>query len=124
MGHADLPVFQSRFAQTRRTDAWWIRPLAVFAVLASFMVYATWAALQNAHYTFGPYLSPLYSPELFGDSSHALFGPKPGVVARLAAVLPGHSDPLGPGRIPLHLLLLSRRILQGVLGRSTRLRRR
>ena len=27
---------------------------------------------------FGPYLSPFYSPELFGDSPHAWFGPKPG----------------------------------------------
>ena len=28
---------------------------------------------------FGPYLSPFYSPELFGDSPHSWFGPKPGV---------------------------------------------
>ena len=26
----------------------------------------------------GPYLSPFYSPLLFGDSHHAWFGPKPG----------------------------------------------
>jgi hypothetical protein len=78
MAHADLPVFESRFAQTRRKDAWWVQPLTVFAILGSFIVYATWAALQNAHYTFGPYISPLYSPELFGDSPHAMFGPKPG----------------------------------------------
>ncbi len=30
-------------------------------------------------YASGPYLSPLYSPELFGDSPHAWFGPKPSV---------------------------------------------
>ena len=77
MAHADLPVFESRFAQTTRRDAWWVQPLAVFLVLFSFILYATWAALQNAHYTYGPYLSPLYSPELFGDSTHALFGPWP-----------------------------------------------
>src|SRR5262249_28901764 len=47
-------------------------------VLTSFLVYATWAGLQNAHYTFGPYLSPFYSPEIFGASPHAWFGPKPG----------------------------------------------
>jgi hypothetical protein len=41
-------------------------------------VYVTWAAFQGEHYWFGPYLSPLYSPELFGDSPHSLFGPKPG----------------------------------------------
>jgi len=52
-------------------------PATVFVVLSSFVVYATWAALQGKHYTYGPYLSPFYSPELFGDSPHSLFGPKP-----------------------------------------------
>jgi len=51
--------------------------LAVLLGLSTFIVYSTWAAFQNAHYHFGPYLSPFYSPELFGDSPHAWFGPKP-----------------------------------------------
>jgi hypothetical protein len=55
-----------------------VQPLVVFTILSSFLVYATWAALQNAHYTYGPYLSPFYSPEIFGGSPHALLGPKPG----------------------------------------------
>jgi hypothetical protein len=75
MTHAHLPVV--RPFRTSRPDAWWLQPLAVFLVLGGFIVYATWAALQNAHYTFGPYLSPLYSPEIFGSSPHALLGPKP-----------------------------------------------
>jgi hypothetical protein len=50
----------------------------VFLILSAFLVYATWAAFQNAHYTWGPYLSPFYSPEILGDSPHAWFGPKPG----------------------------------------------
>jgi len=62
---------------TMRQDAWWIPSLLTFLGLSSFLVYATWAAFQNAHYTFGNYLSPMYSPELFGDSPHAWFGPKP-----------------------------------------------
>lgn len=66
-----------RWGETRRQDVWWLVPLVVFATLSSFIVYATWAAFQNAHYTFGPYLSPFYSPELFGSSPHAWFGPKP-----------------------------------------------
>jgi len=33
--------------------------------------------LQGKHYTFGPYLSPFYSPELWGNSAHAWFGPPP-----------------------------------------------
>ena len=50
----------------------------VFVGLSAFRrATRTWAAFQNAHYTFGPYLSPFYSPELCGDSPHAWFGPKP-----------------------------------------------
>jgi hypothetical protein len=67
-----------RFGQTFRKDNWWLSPVVVFIVLSSFVVYATWAALQGVHYTHGSYISPLYSPELFGDSPHAWFGPKPG----------------------------------------------
>lgn len=66
------------FGKTSRRDAWWATPLATFFVLLLFIVYATWAALQNANYAFGPYLSPFYSPEIFGSSPHAMFGPKPG----------------------------------------------
>lgn len=63
--------------ETLRPDAWWVTPIFVFIGLTTFIVYSTWAAFQNAHYTFGPYLSPFYSPELFGDSAHSWFGPKP-----------------------------------------------
>ncbi len=62
---------------TYRKDLWLVRPLVIFIVLSSFIVYATWAALQGEYYTAGPYLSPLYSPELFGNSPHAWFGPMP-----------------------------------------------
>ena len=34
--------------------------------------------VSGNHYKYGPYLSPFYSPLLFGDSPHAWFGPKPG----------------------------------------------
>jgi hypothetical protein len=78
MAHAQLPVVDQRRTLTMRQDAWWVQPTIVAIVLTSFIVYATWAAFQNAHYTFGPYLSPFYSPELFGSSPHAIFGPKPG----------------------------------------------
>ena len=67
-----------RFGQTSRKDSWWVSPLIVFICLSSFLVYANWAAFQGEYYTYGPYLSPFYSPELFGDSPHAWFGPKPG----------------------------------------------
>ncbi|MFG0257406.1 MAG: hypothetical protein ACF8GE_05845, partial [Phycisphaerales bacterium JB043] len=73
--HVALP--QRRFRETRRTDAWWVQPVAVAAGLSAFIIYSTWAALQGAHYTHVGYLSPFYSPEIFGDSSHSLFGPFP-----------------------------------------------
>ncbi len=65
------------FGETERRDTWWWEPAIVFTVFASFIVYATWAAFQNAHYEYGPYLSPFYAPVLWGDSPHAWFGPKP-----------------------------------------------
>jgi hypothetical protein len=68
---------QTGFGITARHDAWWIRPLVIFIVLSSFIVYATWAAVQGDHYSAGPYLSPFYSPLLFGDPDHAWFGTKP-----------------------------------------------
>ena len=71
-----LPVVR-RFGETARRDRWWVQPVAVFLVLSAFIVYATWAAFQGAHLPYGPYLSPFYSPELFGASEHSWFGPKP-----------------------------------------------
>ena len=65
------------FGQTARRDRWWVQPLLVFLGLGAFVVYTTWAAFQGKNYYWGPYLSPFYSPELFGDSPHNWFGPKP-----------------------------------------------
>jgi hypothetical protein len=50
------------FAATERRDAWWVAPLVQGLLLAVLITYANWAALQNAHYQVGGYLSPLYSP--------------------------------------------------------------
>jgi hypothetical protein len=73
-----LPLVQRKFGETSRRDFWWLQPLTVFLLLSAFIVYSTWAAFQGNHYEFGPYLSPFYSPLLFGDGPHAWFGPKPG----------------------------------------------
>ena len=61
------------FGQTERRDVWWIQPLLVFLGLSTFIVYATWAAFQGDHYSYGPYISPFYSPEIFGPSPHSWF---------------------------------------------------
>lgn len=63
--------------KTSRRDVWWLGPSLTFIVLCSFIVYATWAAFQNGHYWSGNYLSPFYSPEIWGQSPHAMFGPQP-----------------------------------------------
>ena len=73
-----LPLIQRKFGETSRRDFWWTQPLAVFVGLSFFMGYLTWGAFQGDHYEFGNYLSPLYSPLIFGDGPHAWFGPKPG----------------------------------------------
>ena len=71
------------FGRTSRRDNWWSIPLLVFTVFTSFIVYATWAAFQNANYISGPYLSPFYAPVLFASPNdaagleHAWFGALP-----------------------------------------------
>ena len=112
MAHIDVPLSRSGFGQTRRADNWWVQPLVVFLGLSAFIVYATWAALQGQHYRFGPYLSPFYSPELFGPDGW--FGQMPHWMP--VWVTGGDAHPLGAGRISSHLLLLPRSLLQSVSG--------
>ena len=77
MAEINLTGSKYRFGKTYRKDAWWAYPLFVFLALTFFVVYVTWAAWQGKNYWSGPYLSPLYSPELFGPSPHSWFGPQP-----------------------------------------------
>ena len=81
MPELDVPLKRLRFGQTARRDAWWRAPAATFVVLSAFIVYATWAALQGDHYSYGPYLSPFYSPLLFGGE-HSWFGAMPSWLPR------------------------------------------
>ena len=77
MSSIDVPLRDSRFGSTARRDRWWLTPALVFIGLGAFVAYATWAAFQGNYYRFGPYLSPFYSPEIFGDPVHALGGAWP-----------------------------------------------
>jgi hypothetical protein len=86
MPYADTLPKQRGFAETTRPDAWWLQPLAVFLGFSAFLVYSTWAAFHpgtesHPSYYFNgngaDYLSPFFSPEIFGYSGHALFGGKP-----------------------------------------------
>ncbi len=75
---AALPRRRLRvFMETQRKDAWWAPQLATLVVISVALVYIHWALFQGEHYDFGPYLSPLYSPVIWGDSHHAILGPAP-----------------------------------------------
>ncbi len=78
MPDIDVPLVGGRFGRTSRRDLWWVQPLVVLLVLSGFVIYATWAAFQGNHYRFGPYLSPFYSPELWGNPLTAWIGGRPG----------------------------------------------
>jgi hypothetical protein len=81
MSSIDVPVERGRFGQTARRDAWWAYPLFTFLGLAGFLVYSSWAAFQGNHYSYGPYLSPMYSPLLFGHPGEdAWFGAMPAFI--------------------------------------------
>ena len=53
---------ESRLARTLRRDSWWLEIVPVVALLGGFGVYATLRAFEGAYYSWGPYLSPFYSP--------------------------------------------------------------
>jgi hypothetical protein len=87
MAYADASWSQRRFGETTRSDAWWVQPAAVFIGLSIFIVYSTWAAFHplyhgNPCYWYGVnganYLSPFFSPEIFGISPDSWFGHAPG----------------------------------------------
>jgi hypothetical protein len=87
--YTDTLPKQRAFGETLRPDAWWVQPIFVFIGFSAFIVYSTWAAFQgtdssHCYYWYGGttgysanYLSPFYSPEIFGTSPHAIFGPVP-----------------------------------------------
>jgi hypothetical protein len=68
-----LPVPRS-FGETSRRDAWWLQSAITFLVFSTFIVYSTWAGYVADNFEYGPYLSPMYSPLLFGPSAHSWFG--------------------------------------------------
>ena len=77
-GTTSLPV-RGSFGQTMRPDRWWVQTVAVALGLGVAVVYLNVAAFLGEYYAFGNHLSPLYSPEIFGDTPHALFGPRPSI---------------------------------------------
>jgi hypothetical protein len=87
MAQLNASMEPRRFGETNRPDAWWLQPLLVFLGFMAFIVYSTWAAFHPSfngvctywYHTGGAdYVSPFYSPELWGNSPHAWFGTIPG----------------------------------------------
>ncbi len=71
--HPELTLTtEHRPFQTQRRDTWWLQPLTVFLGLGTFIVYATFRVFEGAHFLHGPYLSPFYSPLLFGTDTHSV----------------------------------------------------
>ena len=89
-----------------------------------FLVYTTWAAFQGEHYRIRSVSLAVLRAGVVGRFAARLVRHQPAVVAGIHAVLAGAADPAVPRRLPLHLLLLPRRLLQSVLGGSAVLRRR
>ena len=47
---------------TMRRDAWWLELVPPILLLSAFGIYATLRAFEGNYYSWGPYLSPFYSP--------------------------------------------------------------
>ncbi|MGQ0537200.1 MAG: hypothetical protein ACT4PT_14150 [Methanobacteriota archaeon] len=78
--------------RTLRTDAWWVEPAIVFAVLSGFVLYATFRVFENAHYIADNgdyhYATPFGNPDLTGLVPAALTAiPLVGVFLGFPAVL-------------------------------------
>lgn len=76
------------FGNTERRDGWWIAPFLTVLGLGTFAVYATYRAFQGEMYEWGPYLSPVCSPNLKHDFPE-LFGWWPFSPALLILWAPG-----------------------------------
>lgn len=64
---SSLPLPQ-RFGQTSRMDAWGLQSAVTLQGFTASIACSTWAGYSNANYQYGTYLSPMYSPLLFGPS--------------------------------------------------------
>ncbi len=119
---AGVPVERTPFARTQRKDGWFVEWFLYFAGLGFFLVlYPTWALLQNAYYRFDSYLSPFYEPELYGSSHAWIAAGSPGWWPHWLIWSPALLIMWAPAGFPPDLLLLPRRVLQGVLSGSDEL---
>ena len=122
MGQQPLP--RRSFGETMRADVWWTQPLLVFLGLSIFIVYSTWAAFQGHELFFWQLPLAILLAGNFWRFAAQLVWAEADLVAGLANFFSGATRSLGAGRISAHLLLLPRRLLQSLLGRSAGMHRR
>lgn len=73
---------RSGLGGTERRDSWWLGILPVVVVLSAFGIYATLRAFEGAYYSWGPYLSPFYSPLI--DPQHHWWRLSPALLILIA----------------------------------------
>ncbi len=69
-----VQITRRGFGETMRTGAWWLPSVLTFLGFSAFVVYSTWAAFQGEYYSWGPYLSPMYSPLIWEAVGQPLSG--------------------------------------------------
>ncbi len=62
MSSSSVESKMAHFGETQRRDAWWVEILPIIVLMGGFSVYATLRALEGTNFSWGPYLSPFYSP--------------------------------------------------------------
>jgi hypothetical protein len=66
MAELDVPLSRLKFGQTSRKDAWWVQSAITFTVLSAFVIWSTYRVLEGKWFAYDHYLSPMYSPLVFG----------------------------------------------------------
>jgi hypothetical protein len=70
------PPHKLGFLQTLRSDGWWLEPALVAVGLTIFLGYLTISAfVDQSAYSIGPYLSPVFEPELAEPFEQWWFSP-------------------------------------------------
>ncbi len=62
MSSSSVESKMAHFGETQRRDAWWVEILPIIVLMGGFGVYATLRAFEGTNFSWGPYLSPFYSP--------------------------------------------------------------
>ena len=121
MAQAEVPLNPSGFGETARRDAWWVQPLLVFLGLSRLRRLRHLGRVPGRAL---PLRARTSRRSTRRSSSATRRTPgsgrsRPGG-RRWLPFSPALLILWAPGRLPPHLLLLPRRLLQGVLGRPAR----